>query len=214
MSCLARTVEGPTRKLGYVSRRRPVTVSPRTESPKCSNLGGGGLASRSLRQWNSLFVVGTGVVGMIFKDVVWAGVKATVGKYLCSDVVVEDGGERRKGVLICEDGAEGSRRAGGHVEVWVGEPVGHGVVDIRDRTSKRTGENSGGYKFCAGSNRDGAEGKDVLDRHDYKYLEVTELAGHSSPDPPPLLHSVADSETPTQTITISAGTVEYHHDRY
>lgn len=86
----ARTVEGPTRRLGYMSRRRQVTTSPRTESPKCSNLGRGRLVSRDVREWNSLFVVGTGIVGMVFKYVVWAGIKAAVGKDPCSDVVVVD----------------------------------------------------------------------------------------------------------------------------
>lgn len=33
-----RTVEGPTRRLGYVSMRRLVTTRPRTMSPKCSYL--------------------------------------------------------------------------------------------------------------------------------------------------------------------------------
>ena len=33
-----RTVEGPTRKLGYASKRRSVTIRPSTVSPKCSNL--------------------------------------------------------------------------------------------------------------------------------------------------------------------------------
>lgn len=63
--------------------------------------------------------------------------------------------------------------------------------------------NSGGCEFCAGSDRERAEGKDVLevDRHRYKCLS---LAGNSAQSKVPILHSVADSETRTQTITVSA----------
>lgn len=54
-----------------------------------------------------------------------AGVETAVGKYLCSDVVVMDGREGRKGILVGEGGTQEGRRSGGHV----GEPVEHGVVD-------------------------------------------------------------------------------------
>lgn len=53
---------------------------------------------------DSLFIVGTGIIGLVFKDVVWAGIQAAVGKDHCANVVVVDGGERREGVLVGEGG--------------------------------------------------------------------------------------------------------------
>lgn len=62
---------------------------------------------------------------MIFKDMVWAGVEAAVGKDGCSDVVVVDGGEGREWVIIGEGGIQDGRAW--HVEVEVEVEVGVGV---------------------------------------------------------------------------------------
>jgi len=70
---------------------------------------------------------------MVFKDMARAGVETAVGIYLCSDIVVMDGWEGRKGILVGKGGTQEGRRAEGHVCVEVGEPGGRGAVDIADR---------------------------------------------------------------------------------
>jgi hypothetical protein len=96
---------------------------------------------------------------MVFKDVVWAGVEAAVGKYLCSDIVVVDGGKGGKGDLVGKGRTQDG--AGGHVGVR--KPGGNGVVDIADRCWRAAGEGTsegrGGYTFAA------SEGTRALDRH-------------------------------------------------
>lgn len=120
-----------------------MTIRPRTVSPKCSNLRRH-LDWRSGPRWNPLFIIGRRIVGMVFKDMVRAGVVAAVGKHRCSDVVVVDGWEKGEGGLVGKGGTQDG--AGGHVGVGVRKPVGDGVVD---------GEAGEGTR----------EGTRVLDRH-------------------------------------------------
>ena len=129
---------------------------------------------------------------MVFKDVVGTGVEAAVGKDPRSDVVVEDGREGWKGDLVGKGGTEGGGWAGGHVDVEVGGPMGDGVVDVPDErgvgreTREGTSAESGGYE----SDRDGAEGRDVLDRH-YKSVCSLDAAGPS----PPFCRRLGDSDS-------------------
>ena len=105
-----------------------------------------------------LFIVGTGIVGMVLKDVVWARIEAAVGEHLCSDVIVVDEGKGGKRVFVVKGGIQWGRWIG-HVRGGGGEPVGDGVIN--EGRGREATKGAGEYASRAG---------DALE-HDHSNLE-------------------------------------------
>jgi hypothetical protein len=115
------TVDGPTRKLGYISRRSLVTTRPNTVSPRCSYLQNGSISAQSVgcgvlesntaasqpkgstEERNcSLFIVWTRVLWVVLEHMIRASIIRAMRKDLCPNILLVDIRERRKWLIRIE----------------------------------------------------------------------------------------------------------------